>query len=214
MQYVGAVPKAGDRNVVVRAVRYMAEVHAYSMLKDDTTWFRHSLETLIELAYPGEVRTPEAVEFLTDIRGKQSANGEGGPNNKPGYPDSGLRGEAWKKRGAPPPMYELIIFASGLWLQPVLDRDDAAFGCFNAGPLWQCRFDNNLWPVRFGKELLPDEAHAKHCREEDQNYGSSKEEFMLDRPDNEPTQSLVIWCFIDRGVAAFHWRNVGEKLHP
>jgi hypothetical protein len=67
MQYVGAVPKAGDRNVVVRAVRYMAEVHAYSLLKDDTTWFRHSLETLIELAYPGEVRAPEAVEFLTDI---------------------------------------------------------------------------------------------------------------------------------------------------
>jgi len=42
-QYVGAVPKAGDHNVVVRAVRYMADVHAFSLLKDDAAWFRHTL---------------------------------------------------------------------------------------------------------------------------------------------------------------------------
>jgi hypothetical protein len=66
-QYVGAVPKAGDHNVVVRSVRYMADVHAFSLVRDDAVWFRYTLEVLIELAYPGEVRTPEAAEFLTDI---------------------------------------------------------------------------------------------------------------------------------------------------
>ena len=59
-QYVGAVPKAGDRQVVVRAVNYFAHVHAFSLLKDDAAWFRYTLEALIELAYPGEVRPPEA----------------------------------------------------------------------------------------------------------------------------------------------------------
>jgi hypothetical protein len=53
-QYVGAVPKASDCNVVVRA-----DVHAFSLLKDDAAWFRHTLEALIELVYTGEVRTPE-----------------------------------------------------------------------------------------------------------------------------------------------------------
>ena len=59
-QYVGAVPKTGDRQVVVRAVNYMAHVHAFSLLKDDAAWFRYTLEVLIELAYPGEVRPPAA----------------------------------------------------------------------------------------------------------------------------------------------------------
>jgi hypothetical protein len=66
-QYAGAVPKAGDYNVVVRAVRYRADVHASSLVRDDAPWFRYTLEVLIELAYPGEVRTPEAAEFLADI---------------------------------------------------------------------------------------------------------------------------------------------------
>jgi hypothetical protein len=35
IQYAGAVPRFGDRNVVVRAVRYMAEVHANCLLRDD-----------------------------------------------------------------------------------------------------------------------------------------------------------------------------------
>jgi hypothetical protein len=44
-----------------------------SLLNDDTTWFRQSLETLIEeLAYPGEVRAPEAVESLADRSGRSS----------------------------------------------------------------------------------------------------------------------------------------------
>jgi hypothetical protein len=34
-QHVGAVPKSGDHQVVVRAVRYMADVYAFSRLKDD-----------------------------------------------------------------------------------------------------------------------------------------------------------------------------------
>jgi hypothetical protein len=66
-QYVGAVPKTGDHQVVVRAVNYMTHVHGFSLLKDDAAWFRYTLEVLIELAYPGEVRTPEAAEFLADI---------------------------------------------------------------------------------------------------------------------------------------------------
>jgi hypothetical protein len=77
MQYIGAVPKAGDRNVVVRAVRYMAEVHAFSLLREDTAWFRHTREALIELACPGEVRTPEAAEFFADIeKGLRRARGQ------------------------------------------------------------------------------------------------------------------------------------------
>jgi hypothetical protein len=76
-QYVGAVPQAGDHNVVVRAVRYMADVHAFSLLKDHAAWFRHTLEVLIELAYPGEVRTPEGVEFFADIeKGLSRARGQ------------------------------------------------------------------------------------------------------------------------------------------
>jgi hypothetical protein len=81
-QYMGAVPKAGDHQVVVRAVRYMADVHAFSLLKDDAAWFRYTLEVLIELAYPCEPRTPEAAEFLADIekgliraRGKTALRG-------------------------------------------------------------------------------------------------------------------------------------------
>jgi hypothetical protein len=66
-QFVGAVPKGGDHNVVVRAVRYMADVHAFSLVRDDAAWFRYTLEVLIELAYPGEGPTPEASEFLIDI---------------------------------------------------------------------------------------------------------------------------------------------------
>jgi hypothetical protein len=76
MQSIGAVPKAGDPNVIVRAVRYMAEVHAFSLLKDDSAWFRHTLETLVELACPAEVRTPEVIEFLMDIeKGLRRARG-------------------------------------------------------------------------------------------------------------------------------------------
>jgi len=37
-QYLGAVPKAGAHHVVVRAVRYMADVHAFSLIKDDAAW--------------------------------------------------------------------------------------------------------------------------------------------------------------------------------
>jgi hypothetical protein len=39
----------------------------FSLLKDDAAWFPYTLEVLIELAYPGEVRPPEAAEFLADI---------------------------------------------------------------------------------------------------------------------------------------------------
>ena len=75
--YLGAVPKAGDDNVVVRAVHYIAEVHAFWLLKDDTAWFRYTLEVLIELAYPGEVREPAAAEFLADIEeGLSRARGQ------------------------------------------------------------------------------------------------------------------------------------------
>ncbi len=97
----------------------------------------------------------------------------------------------------------------GLSLQPVLDLNHGGLCRLDARTLRQCDFDNNLWPVRLGKELLPDEAHAKHRCEEDKNDGACHEEFMLHRPDNEPTQFLVIRCFVDRGVAAFHRRNIG-----
>jgi hypothetical protein len=49
-EHSGFVPESEDRNVVVRAVRYIAEVHAFSYQRDDTRWFHQTLTVLLELA--------------------------------------------------------------------------------------------------------------------------------------------------------------------
>jgi hypothetical protein len=72
------VPKDSDDNAVVHAIRYMAHVHARPYLRDDTTWFHHTLNVLLELAYPSETLTPEAANFLAHIekRNKQSTGSD------------------------------------------------------------------------------------------------------------------------------------------
>jgi hypothetical protein len=40
---VGAVTKTGDNQVVVRAINYMAHVHAFSLLEDDAVWFPYTV---------------------------------------------------------------------------------------------------------------------------------------------------------------------------
>jgi hypothetical protein len=66
-EHAGFVPKDSNDNAVVHAVRYMAYVHARPYLRDDTTWFHHTLNVLLELAHPSEALTPEAAGLLADI---------------------------------------------------------------------------------------------------------------------------------------------------
>jgi hypothetical protein len=76
-EHAGFVPKDSDDNAVVHAIRYMAQVHARPYLRDDTTWFHHTLNVLLELAYPSETLTPEAANFLADIeKGISKARGQ------------------------------------------------------------------------------------------------------------------------------------------
>ena len=76
-EHAGFVPKDSDDNAVIRAVRYIAHVHARSYLGDDTAWFHHTLNVLLELAHPSEILTPEAAKFLADIeKGISEARGQ------------------------------------------------------------------------------------------------------------------------------------------
>lgn len=51
-------------DVIAHAVQYMAHVHAIPPSGTDTTWFRHTLSTLMELAVPNTGLTAEASRFL------------------------------------------------------------------------------------------------------------------------------------------------------
>jgi hypothetical protein len=66
-EHSGFVPQSEDRNVVVRAVCYITQVHAFSYQRDDTRWFHQTLTVLLELAHPGEIPGPAGEPFLTDI---------------------------------------------------------------------------------------------------------------------------------------------------
>jgi hypothetical protein len=68
-EHSGFVSESEDRNIVVRAVRYITEVHAFSYQRDDTRWFHQTLTVLLELAHPSEVPGPDGEPFLNDIEG-------------------------------------------------------------------------------------------------------------------------------------------------
>lgn len=51
-------------HVIEHAVRYLADVHAIPPMGTDTSWFRDSLEVLIELAVPNRGLTPEAAKLM------------------------------------------------------------------------------------------------------------------------------------------------------
>jgi hypothetical protein len=76
-EHAGFVPRDSDDNAVVHAIRYMVHVHARPYLRDDTTWFHHTLNVLLELAHPSETLAPEAADFLADIeKGITRARGQ------------------------------------------------------------------------------------------------------------------------------------------
>jgi hypothetical protein len=66
-EYCGFVPAGEDPNVVVRAVRYITEVHGFSYLKDVTVWFHQTLNVLLELVHPSQALAPKGTDFLEDI---------------------------------------------------------------------------------------------------------------------------------------------------
>jgi hypothetical protein len=61
------VPAGEDPEVVARAVRYIAQVHALPYHRDDTSWFHQTLTVLLELAHPSERLSSEAGDFLRDL---------------------------------------------------------------------------------------------------------------------------------------------------
>jgi hypothetical protein len=54
--------------VIERAVRYIAHVHAIPPSGTDTNWFCQTLSILMELAVPNSGLTPEASEFLACVQ--------------------------------------------------------------------------------------------------------------------------------------------------
>ena len=56
-----------DPNLVVRAIRYMAHVHAIPPMGDDTQWFYEVLHALVEVACPNAVVGADDVAFLDDL---------------------------------------------------------------------------------------------------------------------------------------------------
>lgn len=56
-----------DPNIVVRAVKYLAETHAIQPMHDSTEWFFFILRALLELACPERRTNRVAREFFRDI---------------------------------------------------------------------------------------------------------------------------------------------------
>jgi hypothetical protein len=56
-----------DPNLITRAVRYLAHVHAIPPMRDDLNWFSNMLQALIELACPNTEATCDLETFFRDI---------------------------------------------------------------------------------------------------------------------------------------------------
>ncbi|MBN2124282.1 MAG: hypothetical protein JW821_08310 [Deltaproteobacteria bacterium] len=56
-----------DPNMVTRAVWYLARTQAGPGLREDTRWFEHMLQVLLELAFPNTHLDESSVPFLRDI---------------------------------------------------------------------------------------------------------------------------------------------------
>jgi len=69
MEYAETIERGGrDPNVVVRAVRYLAHVHAIPAMGTSIVWFEEMLQALIELACPSCGLPPEVAAFLDDVK--------------------------------------------------------------------------------------------------------------------------------------------------
>jgi hypothetical protein len=64
LEHAGFVPQSEDRNVIARAVYYIAQIHAFAYQRDDTRWFHQALTVLLELAHPSETPGPIGEAFL------------------------------------------------------------------------------------------------------------------------------------------------------
>jgi hypothetical protein len=68
LEHISRVKKQGwDPNILVRAVKYLADTHAIQPMHDSTEWFFFMLRALLELACPQQEKNREALDFLTDI---------------------------------------------------------------------------------------------------------------------------------------------------
>ena len=57
-----------DPNILVRCVEYLESSHAVPAMGDDTTWFPHRLEVVLDLVTPGPFDVLEDNSFLRDLR--------------------------------------------------------------------------------------------------------------------------------------------------
>ncbi|MEX3905586.1 hypothetical protein [Paraburkholderia sp. BR14312] len=57
-----------DPNILVRAVRYLTQVHAIPPMGTDALWFERMMQCLVELAVPNTGLSPEGAEVLRDIQ--------------------------------------------------------------------------------------------------------------------------------------------------
>jgi len=68
LEHISRVIAQGrDPNIVVRAVKYLADTHAIQPMHDSTEWFFFMLRALLELACPETVKNRGALDFFSDI---------------------------------------------------------------------------------------------------------------------------------------------------
>lgn len=57
----------GHAEVIVKAIKYIDNVHALPPLKGNIEWFRHTLTAIAEIARPNSRLKKSNVAFLTDL---------------------------------------------------------------------------------------------------------------------------------------------------
>jgi hypothetical protein len=68
LEHISRVKAQGrDPNILVRAVKYLADTHAIQPMHDSTEWFFFMLRALLELACPERVQNRESFDFFADI---------------------------------------------------------------------------------------------------------------------------------------------------
>lgn len=68
LEHISRVKALGrDPNLVVRAVKYLADTHAIQPMHDSTEWFFFMLRALLGLACPERVKNKDTMDFFRDI---------------------------------------------------------------------------------------------------------------------------------------------------
>ncbi|MGA7828188.1 MAG: hypothetical protein WCA04_11035 [Geobacteraceae bacterium] len=68
LEHISRVVKQDrDPNIVVRAVKYLADTHAIQPMHDSIEWFFFMLRALLELACPERLKNSDSLDFYTDI---------------------------------------------------------------------------------------------------------------------------------------------------